>query len=179
MRGDIEISLSATNRLGSGPYNSITISKHVESVTMIVYIVQVLYRHACHITSLGVGLGMMSHVNLICIGSTNTYVDVKPESTKSLVCTPGDQQDYQGVKSCTILYGQCQQQLSMEAQPLSSEETTTDSVQLILSTELMDGDCYFLNASNGTFTVLQHRVFNSKTYSMCSCTCQCCIVLLN
>ena len=85
-------------------------------------------------------------------------------STKSVICTfVGQQllQSNQGVKSCSIKYGRCQQPLTVDAQN-HSVEANTDSVHLSLLTELKSGDCYFLNASSGTFTVLQWGLYSSS-----------------
>ena len=43
-----------------------------------------------------------------------------------------------------------------------SVEANTDSVHLSLLTELKSGDCYFLNASNGTFTILQWGLYSKS-----------------
>ena len=98
-------------------------------------------------------------------GTTNIYVDVDIKSSKSAVCTfskpqlQGDQLG--GVKLCSIKYGRCQQLLTVGARN-QSVDANTNSVELFLLTELKNGDCYFLNASNGTFTVLQWKIYRKS-----------------
>lgn len=89
------------------------------------------------------------------IGTTNGNFDVKL-SPDSVVCTFSGTQSQQ-LKSCSIIYGPCQQQLNN-----ATMSDVTNQVQVTLSTELKNGDCYFSNSSNGTFTVLQRGVYYSK-----------------
>ena len=92
------------------------------------------------------------------IGTTNINFDVKL-SSDSVVCTFSGTQSQQ-LKSCSIMYGPCQQQQLNNA----TMSDITNSVQVTLSTELKNGDCYFLNSSKGIFTVLQRGVYCKFDY---------------
>ena len=80
-------------------------------------------------------------------------------SPKSVICTFVGH--HQGLKSCSIKYGQCQQPLTVEVHN-NSVEANSDSVQIFLETELKNGDCYSVNASNDTFTVLQQGLYSKS-----------------
>ena len=89
------------------------------------------------------------------IGTTN----VVKLSSDSVICTFSGTPSEELNKSCSITYGPCQQQ-----QLNATISDITNPVQVTLSTELKNGDCYFLNSSNGTFTVLQWGVYCKFDY---------------
>ena len=83
--------------------------------------------------------------------STNQYFDVTFESAVRVICSfpndPGNQ-----IKSCSIAYGPCQQTpvTTMTAQSTTSSDST---VVIDLQSQLSNGHCYTVTASNGALIV--------------------------
>ena len=94
--------------------------------------------------------------SIIALGATNVYIDVNFTSPKSVVCTSIG--PHQSIKSCNIQYGKCPKLLTKEAH--NTVEGNTDSVQISLETELINGDCYSVIASNDTFVILQQGLYS-------------------
>ena len=101
--------------------------------------------------------------------STNQYFDVAFELAVRVICSfrndPGNQ--IQGNKSCSITYGPCNQQ---EASAATMTGTSSDSTVVInLQSQLSNGDCYTVIASNGDAlsTVKIQGVFSEYTPVIC------------
>ena len=99
---------------------------------------------------------------------TNQYFDVTFESTVRVVCSfPRDQPENQSLrnKSCSITYGSCGQASSttITAQNMISSDSLT--VVIDLQSQLANGYCYTVTASNGaSSTVRIQGTFSEYRY---------------
>jgi hypothetical protein len=94
--------------------------------------------------------------------STNQYFDVTFESAVRIVCTflrnqPENQSPR--TKSCGITYGPCQQ-ASTTVQNVTSSDTLT--VVINLQSQLANGHCYTVTASNGVSSTVKIQGIFSK-----------------
>ena len=89
-------------------------------------------------------------VYILITDNTNQYVDVKFISSTSVTCEfLGEQQNTAvTVKSCAIIYGHCQRS------NLTAKNSSTANIVNINLLSSLDADCcYYINATNGNFTV--------------------------
>ena len=98
------------------------------------------------------------------LGSTNDYVDVMIKSNGSIICKFLDQRSRQVVKSCEIMFGQCEQQKDTILKG-NAFDVTTDSIRIdIPATYSTQSFCYTVKASNNNFTINIEGIHKGKSY---------------
>ena len=81
------------------------------------------------------------------IGCTNEFVSVQYDSiTSTITCDFLDEMDI-SIKSCSVMYGQCDQMLVHGSQ----QNGTANSITLRVPETF---ECYKVRASNDTFTII-------------------------
>ena len=88
---------------------------------------------------------------------TNQYFDVLFESATRVICSFHDQPENQSLrnKSCSIMYGPCGQtsSITVTAQNMISSDSLT--VVIDLQSQLANGYCYTVTASNGALSTVK------------------------